>query len=280
MSEHTSSVDIVSEPIQPFSLGTVEGVSKAIADLYSGSELTIILAEAGLKGDPGVSNTKWRRLADVVSTNQAKTQVGNALVALITVAFKPDRLLDRSARAVVAQDMVNQYLSLTGLKVTDSGRVATTTPSTTASEAQQRTQLLRGLLEARGTHKSVLNYCRPELLKVDFYEAVFEAIKGLGSRMRSMSSLDLDGHKLVDAAMSGDNPPIKINDLATQTDRNEQLGVASLARGLFSAFRNPSAHEPRVEWTMTEQDALDVLATLSLVHRRLDSALSRQILRS
>ncbi|WP_276309372.1 TIGR02391 family protein [Cryobacterium aureum] len=47
---------------------------------------------------------------------------------------------------------------------------------------------------------------------------------------------------------------------------------SSLAKGLFSAFRNPVAHEPRIEWVLTEQDALDVLGTLSMIHRRLDSA--------
>ena len=49
-------------------------------------------------------------------------------------------------------------------------------------------------------------------------------------------------------------------------------GVAKLAKGLFSAFRNPAAHEPKLLWAMTEQDALDVLGTLSLIHRRLDQA--------
>ena len=30
-------------------------------------------------------------------------------------------------------------------------------------------------------------------------------------------------------------------------------------KGVFAAFRNPAAHEPKIVWTMTEQDALDVL---------------------
>ena len=74
--------------------------------------------------------------------------------------------------------------------------------------------------------------------------------------------------------MAGKNPILKINDAATVTERNEQLGIANLAKGLFGAFRNPAAHEPRREWAMTEQDPLDVLGTLSLVHRRLDAARS------
>jgi uncharacterized protein (TIGR02391 family) len=110
------------------------------------------------------------------------------------------------------------------------------------------------------------------LLRQDYYEAVFEAIKGLGSRMRQLTSIDADGYGLVEAAMSGSSPRLRINALQTRTQRDEQLGIANLAKGLFSAFRNPAAHEPRVEWKLTEDDALDVLATLSMIHRRLDSA--------
>jgi uncharacterized protein (TIGR02391 family) len=70
--------------------------------------------------------------------------------------------------------------------------------------------------------------------------------------------------------MGGQDPKLRINKGVTKTERDEQLGVANLTKGLFSAFRNPAAHEPRITWAMTEQDALDVLATLSLIHRRLD----------
>lgn len=65
---------------------------------------------------------------------------------------------------------------------------------------------------------------------------------------------------------------ILLNDRANRSQRDEQRGVALLMKGVFAAFRNPAAHEPKIVWTMTEQDALDVLGTLSMVHRRLDAA--------
>ena len=43
-------------------------------------------------------------------------------------------------------------------------------------------------------------------------------------------------------------------------------------KGIFSAFRNPEAHELKVLWHVSETDALDLLSTLSLIHRRLDGA--------
>jgi uncharacterized protein (TIGR02391 family) len=155
--------------------------------------------------------------------------------------------------------------------VRDDGKVGRAAIASTDSEAQARTSRLLKLLEQRGSHDQVLACCRPELLRRDYYEAVFEAIKGLGSHLRALSGLDLDGYTLVEHALAGKDPVLKINDAATSTERNEQLGVANLATGLFSAFRNPAAHEPRREWAMTEQEALDVLGILSLIHRRLDA---------
>ena len=42
--------------------------------------------------------------------------------------------------------------------------------------------------------------------------------------------------------------------------------------GLFGAVRNPTAHAPKIYWSMTEQDALDILALVSFIHRKLDNA--------
>jgi len=46
----------------------------------------------------------------------------------------------------------------------------------------------------------------------------------------------------------------------------------SLLRGLCGTIRNPLTHDPKVDWDMTEQDALDILTMISLVHRKLDQA--------
>ena len=258
--------------IQPFPAGTIESVAKIVGDLYSGSELSRLAAEVPLKDDPGEGITKWRRLAHGLSSNQAKTRTGNALVKLVTVAMRPDHTLDRKQRADVARDELNQTLSLVGLKVLDDGRISTTKPAKTDSEALARTERLRKLLEQRRAHSQVLAYCREELLRNEYYEAVFEAIKGLGARLREMSGVDADGYALVDKTLAGQTPIISINSRTTRTERDEQVGVANLAKGLFSAFRNPAAHEPRLRWSLTEMDALDVLGTLSLIHRRLDQA--------
>jgi uncharacterized protein (TIGR02391 family) len=65
---------------------------------------------------------------------------------------------------------------------------------------------------------------------------------------------------------------LAINTLATETDKGEQRGFVNLLIGLFGTIRNPTAHNPKIEWPMPEQDALDILTMASLIHRKLDRA--------
>ena len=262
----------MTKPIRPFSAGTIEAVARALGDLYTGSELTRLLAGVRLPDPLGATETKWRRLAAAMVEQQNKQQDGRPVVALITAAMAPDRTLSRQADAAVARDQLNQVLSLSGYRVRDDGKVATATRTTTDTEAASRSTRLHTGLVQRGAHDEVLRYCRADLLKTDFYEAVFEAIKGLGARLRTLSGVDKDGRALVQETIGGKDPLIQITECRTVTQRNEQAGVALLAEGLFAAFRNPAAHETKLAWSMAEADALDVLGVLSLVHRRLDNA--------
>jgi len=41
---------------------------------------------------------------------------------------------------------------------------------------------------------------------------------------------------------------------------------------LFGTFRNTTAHAPKIKWSIEDQDALDILSMVSLIHRRLDNA--------
>lgn len=67
-------------------------------------------------------------------------------------------------------------------------------------------------------------------------------------------------------------PFLAFNSLRTDTEKSEQSGLTNLFVGMFGAFRNVTAHGPKISWNMTEQDALDLLTLVSLLHRRLDNA--------
>jgi uncharacterized protein (TIGR02391 family) len=63
-----------------------------------------------------------------------------------------------------------------------------------------------------------------------------------------------------------------VNTLRTETERMEQTGFANLLKGTFETFRNPHAHAPKIAWPISEEDALDLLTLVSLLHRRLDAS--------
>ncbi|MEU5416693.1 TIGR02391 family protein [Streptomyces clavifer] len=45
-----------------------------------------------------------------------------------------------------------------------------------------------------------------------------------------------------------------------------------LIKGLGSMYRNPAAHDPRLNRPVGDEELLEMLTTLSVVHRRLDAA--------
>ena len=128
----------------------------------------------------------------------------------------------------------------------------------------------------RGAHAEVLRFCRAELLQDNYFHAVLEAAKSLAERLRQLTGVQVDGARLVDQVLepgsAGGLLLLAFNSFATDTDRSEHRGLTFMIRGVFSAFRNPTAHEPKILRPVGEQDGTDLLTTISLLHRKLDTA--------
>jgi uncharacterized protein (TIGR02391 family) len=139
-------------------------------------------------------------------------------------------------------------------------------------DALKRANRLHEALTLRQVHHDVLAYCRAELLQENYFHAVFEAMKSITAKLRQLTGTSFDGADLVHYAFGDrDSPPILvINPYNTETLRMEQRGFLSLLKGLYGTIRNPLAHDPKIEWDMNEQDTLDILTMISLVHRKLD----------
>lgn len=74
-------------------------------------------------------------------------------------------------------------------------------------------------------------------------------------------------------AFVGQQPVLALGSLTTESEKSEQKGFANLLIGLFGAVRNPLAHAPKTNWPISEQDALDILMLVSLIHRKLDGTM-------
>ncbi|WP_222846444.1 TIGR02391 family protein [Pontiella sulfatireligans] len=65
---------------------------------------------------------------------------------------------------------------------------------------------------------------------------------------------------------------LKITPCQSETDCNVQNGVKFLSAGLMQAIRNPTAHEPALDWPIEKNDCLDLLSFISFLFRKLDEA--------
>jgi uncharacterized protein (TIGR02391 family) len=222
--------------------------------------------------DLAAGMTKWKRIFNALALQQNKHQIGNYMIMFVNRAMVPARFVQRPAQFQKMQDQLNVALSLAGYGVNDQGKVIRTTRETTVSGAMARAKRLKTILETRGTHPQVFFYCTAELIQENYFHAVLEAVKGLAERLRQLSGLSIDGAELANQALSTKTPILALNSLSTETEVSEQKGISNLLVGLFGAIRNPTAHAPKVVWPMPEQDALDVFAIVSFVHRKLDMA--------
>jgi len=172
------------------------------------------------------------------------------------------------------RDELNVVLAFSGMHIGDDGRIRRSTKAENLDEAMLRASRSHDALSSRNVHADVLKFCKAELLEENYFHAVFEAMKSIAAKIRYSSGLQSDGADLVQQAFgqSQSRPVLAINPLLTATDKGEQRGFINLLIRLFGTVRNPLAHNPKIEWEMSEQDALDLLTMASLIHRKFDSA--------
>jgi len=262
-----------------FRSGQLQSICKAIGDTsdgLTGSEIGQALTECGIN-DPASGMTKWKRLYAALGERQSSDRSGNIVAVLIQRTMEPARWVGESHRFQVIRDSINEALVFAGLHLTEHGKLRRVDAATTLTEAQKRANRLKSELNRRRVHGDVLRFCTAEIIQKDYFHAVLEAAKSLADKIRGKTGLTSDGTQLVDEAFgigSKRYPLLAFNSLQTDTEKSEHTGLMNLMKGVFGAFRNPTAHEARIRWSMTEQDALDALTLLSMLHRRLDAAVA------
>lgn len=259
--------------INTFSSQDLQAACRILADTehgLTGSQIGIILREIELP-DPDPSLTKWKRLYNALANAQNEHKLGNHLIQFINHAMNPVRFTSAPENFSWLQENLNAVLVLSGFYVRNDGKVGYCKKANTLNEALARANRLHEILKSRHVHTEVLKYCRAELLQKNYFHAVFEATKGGAERIRLLSGMNEDGATLIDKTFSGQHPLLSLNSLTTESERSEQKGFSNLLKGLFGAIRNPQAHATKKDWPMPEQDALDILALISLIHRKLDS---------
>lgn len=257
--------------IQPHIL---ESICKVIADTttgLTGFEIAKLLADCKIV-DTDPQMTKWKRLYNAFITSQNKHQCSNNILRFLQTAMQPVRYLSDKETYEIRRSALNKVFCFIGIELGENGKYRQIDTVQTLTEAENRAKNLRCKLAERKVHDDVLEFCKAELLVDNYFHAVFEATKSVAEKIRKKTGLQYDGYQLVDAAFSLKVPLLRINPLISETDKSEHTGFANLLKGFFGMFRNTVAHEPKIKWDINEEDALDIMALASLMHRRLDNA--------
>ena len=259
---------------------------QALADILgdtnsglTGSEIGRLLKGCGFP-DPIPQMTKRHRLYAALAEKQKADGCANNILSFVTHVMNPVRHVGNRDYFEAERGKLNSVLAFSGLTLGEDGKLRTVTSARTLTESEAMASSLRKVLVERRVHADVLKFCRAELLVDNYFHAVFEAAKSVAQKLRQRTGLVSDGSQLVDEALGigkAGCPRLAFNSLMSESERNEHSGLMNLIKGLFGAFRNTTAHAPKIHWNITEQDALDILTTISLVHRRLDTAVRTHI---
>lgn len=120
-------------------------------------------------------------------------------------------------------------------------------------------------------HQGVMKTAKGRFEAGHYADSVEAALKELNSVMKALvkkaTGKELDGADLMHQALSPKNPIIILDDLGTESGRNQQMGYMEIFAGAMTGIRNPKAHE---NLTITKERAMHHLFLASLLFNRLD----------
>lgn len=275
----------MASPLPPFNEAVLRQICDVLAETDAGlknKQIDELLAAAKVpdptprSAGPGtyVSMNKRDRLYTALATAQGRSGGGNVVVAFIHRAMHPARYASSPDLFEERRQQLNIAFSFDSLELRADGKLHRVKAATTLTDARRRAQRLKTILQDRGAHPRLLAACVAEIRDENYFHAVLEGAKSLAEEIRRRTGSHLDGVKLVQETLQITKahpvPLLVLNTLQTDTERSRQQGLEAGVRAIFSAARNPTAHEPKVLSTMSEQDAVDLLTQMSYLHRRLD----------
>ncbi len=123
----------------------------------------------------------------------------------------------------------------------------------------------------RNFHSEIHKHCSKLYSQGNYFHAVFEAAKVYNKKVQEKAQSSQNGQALMMEAWTTSGV-LKMTACQTKTDKNIQEGVKFLSAGLMQAMRNPTAHEPALDWPISKEDCLDMLSFISYLLRQLDKA--------
>ena len=246
---------------------TLEEIGRSIADAYTGSQISVFFIDSGIPAEkvPAFEGTKHEYVAGVLlgllehgaaSRREVRQFLGEWLSDLLMTGPRPE-----VKRRVLAQLSRQGWHLKENRLVTGPRQAMPDTEEPATSREAQYVALHAAVRQAAG------KWLDSENLEV----AVFEAMKAVTNRVKSMTGIDdQDGYRLMGKVFSEQAPMLELADCSNTTGKSIQAGYRALFQGAVQAIRNPAAHEPLKP--LSTEEAMELLALASLLNRALDTA--------
>ena len=117
-------------------------------------------------------------------------------------------------------------------------------------------------------HPRVITASKSLFKNGHYAQAILEAYKAVNNFVKEKTVLAQDGKALMSKVFSEDAPIIKLNELLSQSDRDEQEGFKFLFMGAMVGIRNPKAHDNVIQ--TDPHKTLEYLGFASLLMRKIE----------
>lgn len=121
--------------------------------------------------------------------------------------------------------------------------------------------------DERNIHPEIGKVAQPLFDDGHYSQATFEVFKFIDLQVKKLSGINDSGYALMMKAFGDNNTKIKLTDMSTQSEIDEQSGYKNIFAGAMSAIRNPRGHEINAD---PIDRCLDHLTFASVLLRRLE----------
>ncbi len=252
---------------------TLEDVARILGGVYAPFQAIRLLIESGIspEHDYGEEGETWEKLLRIFVELSLGTSGQRRELRYFLGAWMDDRLHtgpSEEQRVKIEADLARQ-----GWFVSD-GRLVVGAPVRNGSVSAGMPTPTVGDL-----HDAVSKASEPRWRTGHLHGAVLAAAKAVNAMLqRKLDRYDIAEVALVQEAFSRNaaaegRPRLRFPGIEDEKTRESmQQGALSFGVGCFQAIRNPVGHLPDEQHELSEQDALERLAALSLLARWIEQA--------
>ena len=250
----------------------LQNFAGVLAGVLTHSKITDMLALCNIPQAEGTN--KPDRIYYAFRNIQNRNGCGNNVIVFIQKTITPKRY-DDNKQYEIDRAAINEKLLYEGYEINEKGEILQCKKALTITEAKERSQKIKTKIRGMKIHSEIMKYCDEEWLNEDYFHAMEEVAKSVFDRMRKMTGIQQDGAALVTTCFSiGQSrvPVLALNKLETESEQSEQKGFMNFCIGFYGLYRNPKAHNARVNEDVRLEQFAEVLVVASIIHERLDYA--------